>query len=98
MFWTSVRDEIVANQRWDQETVNRLLNLSFPIKWTTFPSSVWNYTQRDVLPKNMILHHANAAKTQQEKMDQFERVRVRWRKTHYPAIETHNYSGVLSTS
>ena len=91
-FWTAVRDEIILTERWDQETVNRLLNLGFPIKWTTFPVNVWNYTQRKILPRDMILHHANAAKTQQDKMDQFRKVREHWRRAYYLPVDNTTYS------
>jgi len=92
-FWKSVRDEIILKRKWDQEVVNNLLTFKFPIKWRMFPVEIWNYTQRKYIPRNMALHHANAAKTTEDKLDQIHRVRRDWRNRYYSPVHYTDYLG-----
>ena len=87
-FWERVREVIQQKREWDQQVVNTLLQQGWPVKWSHFPPSVFCKTQQ-MVPRDLVLHHANAAKTMQQKMDQFREVRATWRRQWYGAAQPH---------
>ena len=81
-FWKHVKDIIQREGIWDQQIVNKLLRENYPINFRHFPGDIFCMTQRQPT-RNMILHHANAAKTQEQKLNQFKSVRKIWRREFY---------------
>jgi hypothetical protein len=73
-FWNKVYEILSTTNRWDQEIVNDLIyNKKFNIKWNLFPSSIWNWSQGN-LNKHIVLHHANCASIEEEKLKQIKYV------------------------
>jgi hypothetical protein len=73
-FWNKVYEVLCNSNRWDQEIVNDLIyKQKYKIKWNLFPSSIWNWSQRN-LNKDIILHHANCVSDKEGKFKQMEYV------------------------
>lgn len=90
-FWEHVRDQIISTQQWDQQVVNMHLQRGKKLPpWGWFPASVYCKTHVGPLPKDMVLHHANATKSMESKFEQFYTTRREWRKQHYSAVQPHN--------
>jgi len=74
-FWNKIYEILCNSNRWDQEIVNDMIyNHKYNIKWKLFPSSIWNWSQRN-LNKDIILHHANCVSTKEGKFKQIEYVK-----------------------
>ena len=73
-FWIKVYEILCNSNRWDQEIVNDMIyNHNYNIKWKLFPSSIWNWSQKN-LNKDIILHHANCISTKEGKFEQMKYV------------------------
>lgn len=74
-FWETVYNDLIVSKHWDQGIVNHLLyKTKYDIKWNTFPPTIWTWTQGN-LKKDIILHHANSASSQEGKFIQMDAVK-----------------------